>query len=167
MLLIRTFAGIEYQVEVPDQLQNSAFAVRAPLIGGVPLGGGHDEPSDGPSPSYGRPLGRQLPTIDKHAVEVVALGAPEAEQKRIDELTQWLMSSVHLPLGAARARAVHLIAPNLPIQQATLPPLVSGVLLGEREMDSPPARPRRPSMGASASAAAASASATRSASESA
>ena len=162
MLLIRTFAGIEYEVEVPDQLHNSAFAVRAPLVGGV-----HDEPADGPS--YGRPLGRQLPTIDKHAVEVVALGAPEAEQKRIDELTQWLVSSVHLPLGAARARAVHLVAPNLlePIQQATLPPVVSGVLLGEREMDSPPAHLRRPSIGASASAAAAaSASATRSASES-
>lgn len=117
-LLVRTFQGSEFEFELPQSVTSASqspsqlFAVRPPLSAS----------SDGQSdaeglhsfgPSFGRPVGRPLPTMDHLAVEVVALQAPGAANRRVDELASWLTDVLLVPKDKAYERALMLVAPTV------------------------------------------------------
>ena len=104
--LIVTLVGEKaMSVTVPEWcMEGGRFLVRMPAnVRPATDSPGRDASSA--AASYGRPLGAPLPTIDRHALGVVALSVGDSALARIDELARQIGEAEHMSPRQARMRA--------------------------------------------------------------
>ena len=131
-LRVRTYDARAFEVTVPHQLDEGGnFVIHASpaaaqaaiearehsteMTPRSPEGSeAASAPATPPSPTYGRPVGTKLPTLDTLASEVVELKVGKATPialDAIDDITTWLAAPpLTLQLKRARACAVALVA---------------------------------------------------------